>query len=198
MFSNKDIKKLQEQVTELSEKMDKVIEKQNSQFTDIMMQLKQTRDEIYKRKDQAKSFEDGDTGGTDDELYEQAKETVIETGKASTSFIQRRLGVGYSRAAKLMDTLEVQGVVGPTNGSSPREVLIKSDTVVSDANEYTDDLYETTKEYVTKLKVVSTFMIQRALGVGYSRAAKLIDMLESRGVIGPTNGSKPREVIQKE
>ena len=195
MFSNKAIKKLQEQVTELSEKMDKVLEKQNSQFTDVMIQLKETKDEIHEKNDQAKSFEDGDVGGTDDELYEQAKETVIETGKASTSFIQRILGVGYSRAAKLMDTLEEQGVIGPTNGASPRVVLIKSDTIVPDINEETDDIYDAVKEHVTKLKVVSTSMIQRAFGVGYSRAAKLIDMLEDKGVIGLANGSKPREVI---
>jgi S-DNA-T family DNA segregation ATPase FtsK/SpoIIIE len=74
-------------------------------------------------------------------------------------------------------------------------VLIKSDTIVPDMNEETDDLYEAAKEYTIKLKVVSTSMIQRALGVGYSRAAKLIEMLEEKGVIGVANGSKPREVI---
>ena len=195
MFSNKAIKKLQEQVTELSEKMDKVLEKQNSQFTDVMIQLKETRNEIYEKNDQAKSFEDGDMDGTDDEMYENAKEVVIASGKASTSFIQRKLGIGYSRAAKLMDTLEEQEVIGPSNGSTPRQVLIKSDTIVPDMNEETDDRYEEAKEYVIKLKVVSTSVIQRALGVGYSRAAKLIDMLEEKGVIGVANGSKPREVI---
>lgn len=123
MFSNKDIKKLQEQVAELSEKMDKVLEKQNSQFTDVMIQLKETRNEIYDKNDQAKSFEDGDMEGTDDEMYEQVKEVVIESGKASTSFIQRRLGVGYSRAAKLIDMLEEKGVIGLANGSKPREVI---------------------------------------------------------------------------
>jgi DNA segregation ATPase FtsK/SpoIIIE-like protein len=195
MFSNKDIKKLQEQVTELSEKMDKVLEKQNSQFTDVMIQLKETRNEIYEKNDQAKSFEDGDMDGTDDEMYENAKEVVIASGKASTSFIQRKLGIGYSRAAKLMDTLEEQEVIGPANGATARQVLIKSDTIVPDMNEETDDLYEAAKEYTIKLKVVSTSMIQRALGVGYSRAAKLIEMLEEKGVIGVANGSKPREVI---
>ena len=124
MFSNKAIKKLQEQVSELSEKMDKVLEKQNSQFTDVMIQLKETRNEIYDKNDQTKSFEDGDMDGIDDEMYERAKEVVTETGKASTSFIQRKLGVGYSRATKLMDTLEEQGVIGPENGSSPREVIV--------------------------------------------------------------------------
>ena len=58
-----------------------------------------------------------------DELYEAAREAVISAGKASTSYIQRKLGVGYSRAAKLMDLLEEQGVIGPANGSKPREIL---------------------------------------------------------------------------
>lgn len=59
----------------------------------------------------------------DDELYEDAKEVVIEAGKASTSFIQRKLRVGYSRAARLIDLLEERGVIGPADGASPREIL---------------------------------------------------------------------------
>jgi S-DNA-T family DNA segregation ATPase FtsK/SpoIIIE len=67
---------------------------------------------------------DGD--GDDDELYEEARQTVIEAGKASTSFLQRKLGVGYARAAKLIDILEERGIVGPGNGAKPREVLERS------------------------------------------------------------------------
>lgn len=66
-------------------------------------------------------FNDGDND--DDEMYEPAKRAVIQTGKASTSYLQRKLGIGYSRAAKLIDMLEERGVVGPANGSKPREVL---------------------------------------------------------------------------
>jgi DNA segregation ATPase FtsK/SpoIIIE, S-DNA-T family len=67
---------------------------------------------------------DGDSDG--DDLYEDARQTVIETGKASTSFLQRKLGVGYARAARLIDMLEERGVVGPGNGAKPRDVLEKS------------------------------------------------------------------------
>jgi S-DNA-T family DNA segregation ATPase FtsK/SpoIIIE len=56
-------------------------------------------------------------------MYEAAREVVVGAGKASTSYIQRKLGVGYSRAARLMDMLEERGVIGPANGSKPREVL---------------------------------------------------------------------------
>lgn len=60
--------------------------------------------------------------GEEDDMYEEAKQTVLETGKASTSYLQRKLGIGYSRAARLMDILEQKGVIGPANGSKPREV----------------------------------------------------------------------------
>jgi DNA segregation ATPase FtsK/SpoIIIE, S-DNA-T family len=61
-------------------------------------------------------------GDESDELYEEAKQAVIKAGKASTSYIQRSLRVGYSRAARLMDLLEENGVIGPAEGSRPREV----------------------------------------------------------------------------
>ena len=59
----------------------------------------------------------------DDELYGQAKQTVIEAGKASTSYLRRKLGVGYARAAKLIDMLEERGVVGPADGAKPRDII---------------------------------------------------------------------------
>lgn len=59
-----------------------------------------------------------------DDLYEDAKQAVIEAGKASTSYLQRKLRVGYSRAARLMDILEERGVIGPQDGSKPREILM--------------------------------------------------------------------------
>jgi len=62
-----------------------------------------------------------DDGG--DELYEQAKEEVLRAGKASTSYIQRKLRVGYSRAARLIDLLEQKGVIGPGDGAKAREVI---------------------------------------------------------------------------
>jgi len=58
----------------------------------------------------------------DDDLYEDAKRAVEEVGRASTSYLQRKLKIGYSRAARLMDVLEAQGIIGPADGSKPREV----------------------------------------------------------------------------
>lgn len=59
-----------------------------------------------------------------DQVYEEAKRVVLETGQASVSMVQRRLGVGYTRAARLIDMMEEDGVVGPYRGAKPREILI--------------------------------------------------------------------------
>jgi len=69
----------------------------------------------------------GAVGGGDeegDEFYEEAKDTVLKAGKASASLLQRRLRVGYARAARLLDILEANGVIGQADGSKPREILV--------------------------------------------------------------------------
>lgn len=66
-------------------------------------------------------FSDGDAGG--DPLFEEAKSLVIETQKASASMIQRRLSVGFNRATRLMEELEIAGIIGPAEGTKPRKVL---------------------------------------------------------------------------
>ncbi len=77
--------------------------------------------------------EDGEGGdeelGDDEELYNQAIDVLRSTKRASTSMIQRRLRIGYNRAARIMDLMEKKGVVGPENGSSPREILVDPDTL---------------------------------------------------------------------
>ncbi len=65
----------------------------------------------------------GEEGGYDDELYDDAKSAVLSAGKASASLLQRRLRIGYARAARLLDLLEAEGVVGPADGARPREIL---------------------------------------------------------------------------
>lgn len=65
-------------------------------------------------------------GGGDDSLYKDAVRVVIESGKASSSLLQRRLRVGYARAARLIETMEEQGIIGPADGARPRDVLISN------------------------------------------------------------------------
>ena len=71
----------------------------------------------------------------EDPMYEEAKRTVIQSRKASTSLLQRRLGLGYARAARLMDILEERGIVGPQEGAKPREVYVADESSNVDNNE---------------------------------------------------------------
>ncbi|HOX21551.1 MAG TPA: DNA translocase FtsK [Candidatus Paceibacterota bacterium] len=80
-----------------------------------------------------------------DELYPDAYKEVVEAGKASASFLQRRLRVGYARAARLLDLLEERGVIGPGDGAKPRDVLLKPENGNVRAVE-TDDEEETENE----------------------------------------------------
>lgn len=76
-------------------------------------------------QDKKSSQFEAESGGEQlDALFEKAVDTVLETGTASTSFLQRKLSVGYARGAKIMDQLQEKGIIGPANGSKPREILI--------------------------------------------------------------------------
>ncbi len=77
--------------------------------------------------------------GGPDPLYEEAKRVVIEARKASASLLQRRLRVGYARAARLIDMLEERGVVGPGEGAKPREIIIQTVQNTEGAKENNDD-----------------------------------------------------------
>jgi DNA segregation ATPase FtsK/SpoIIIE, S-DNA-T family len=72
--------------------------------------------------------EDGDLGD-DEDLYQQAIEVLKSSRRASTSMLQRRLRIGYNRAARIMEIMEEKGIVGPENGSSPREILADLDAL---------------------------------------------------------------------
>ena len=69
----------------------------------------------------------GSGGEVDDDMYQEAYDVVVASGKASASLLQRRLRVGYARAARLLDLLEDQGVIGAGDGAKPREVLVMRD-----------------------------------------------------------------------
>jgi len=76
----------------------------------------------------------GTAGGDRDELFAEAVRVICQTGRASSSLLQRRLSVGYARAARILDQLEAEGVVSPAEGSKPREILIKNPEEILSSN----------------------------------------------------------------
>ena len=108
---------------ELQKIVDYTVDQQKAQYDERFMNLT------------AAAAEQGNAGGErqhveeeyDDPLYNDIVEFVITTGKASASLLQRRFKLGYNRAARIIDLLEERGIIGPQNGSKPREVLIKLD-----------------------------------------------------------------------
>ena len=95
-----------------------------------MQSAPQYNDEIISQPVQLNSkggvVMDFDSGGGDDDMYKDALRVVVDSGKASTSLLQRRLRIGYARAARIIEQMEEQGVIGAADGSRPRDVLISS------------------------------------------------------------------------
>jgi hypothetical protein len=102
---------IEQQLIEINDKLQMLSEKQNSQFTELMLEIKKLSEQISTSQD----YVDGDD---EDELYEEAREAVIKVGKASTSLLQRKLRIGYGRACRLIvrsqnivDTRCIQNIV---------------------------------------------------------------------------------------
>ena len=85
------------------------------------------REEILISEEDDSDTSLADLGDLEDKLYDEAARFVVETRKASTSLLQRRFRIGYGRAARLLDMMEHEGVVGPPDGSRPREILVPTD-----------------------------------------------------------------------
>jgi len=128
-----------------------------------------------------------------DILFEQARYAVIEAGKASASYLQRRLGIGYEKAVSFMDRLEKEEIVGKSRGAKPRKVFIKpidgrKDIYLEKGSIEDEKLYEESKKIIREAGSASSSLLMKKLGIGYARSAILIDMLKSRGQLN--NGKK--------
>lgn len=98
--------------------------------SEVMEQIEQhvTESEKKGKSSSSGAFPAGDTGGEEqDELFPAGVDVILELGQASVSLLQRRLKLGYARAARLMDQMEEKGIVGPSEGSKPRQILITKD-----------------------------------------------------------------------
>lgn len=108
---------------EIKRLIDYTIEQQKADYDEAMMNLNSgDSDKSASQKEDMAQEED-----YEDPLYQEIVEFVIETQKASASLLQRRFKLGYNRAARIIDLLEERGIIGPPNGSKPREVLVKLD-----------------------------------------------------------------------
>jgi len=105
-----------------------ISEKEIGQVTAFLKQQAepQYREEILESPEEDET-DLGDIEQLEDDLYQEAARFVVEIRKASTSLLQRRFRVGYGRAARLLDIMQHEGIVGPPDGSKPREVLVASD-----------------------------------------------------------------------
>ena len=125
MFDGAEIQKLRRDVDALGAQIEQGQQDSEARHQEVLAKLGVIEEALAELK---KSIEEAETSEQeyhdDDEMYEEAKLAVIQQGKASTSFIQRKLGIGYARAARLIDALEKKGVIGPGDGAKPREVLI--------------------------------------------------------------------------
>ncbi len=97
---------------------------ESAEYDDAILDEIDRQAEASANKKGKKSEEDVEGGDEVDPLLDKAIEVVIESGQASTSYLQRRLKVGYSRAARIIDQMEQKGVIGPFEGSKPRAVLM--------------------------------------------------------------------------
>ena len=107
---------------EIKRVIDYTIEQQKAEYDQAFMDLKGDSEKSASQKEDMRQEEE-----YDDPLYNEIVEFVIETQKASASLLQRRFKLGYNRAARIIDLLEERGIIGPPNGSKPREVLVKLD-----------------------------------------------------------------------
>ena len=103
---------------ETDEDVEKVVD-----FVKTLGEPEYIDDQIFIEDDEEDDGQQNLFSEGDDRLYEQALDVVIQSGKASASYIQRRLRIGYNRAARLVEEMEERGIVGPANGSKPREII---------------------------------------------------------------------------
>ena len=128
--------------TEVKKVVDYLVKNSEDEIpTDINLETEHSKNVLFE------SLTGGRDDDVDDDLYEEAREIVIRAGKASTSYLQRKLRIGYARAARLMDILEERNVISGGDGAKPREVLIKPEGYLpTNEADFTNDEIKETEE----------------------------------------------------
>ena len=124
MFNSEEIKSLRQEIEALTAQIDQLEATLDSRLTEIGEKLDAFEVVLKEERETEKEVVE-----ENDELeLETAREIVIDIGRASTSLLQRAMGIGYAKAARLIDALEAEGVIAPGDGAKPREVLAKEET----------------------------------------------------------------------
>ncbi len=135
-----------------------------------------------------------------DELLPTAIDVVLETGMVGITILQRKMSIGFGKAARLIELMEEKGIVGPPNGQGPREILVaieKERAASSDESLPTElaRFLPQAIEIALEAGKVSSSLLQRKMAIGFGKAARLIDLMEEKGIVGPPDGQGPREVL---
>ncbi len=135
----------------------------------------------------------------EDSQFDEAIRLVAQFNTASASFLQRKMSIGYARAARLLDKLEEKGIVGPADGAEPRDVILASAEKyligTSTNDTHNDDQLNEAIKLIKQNNTASASFLQRKMDIGYARAARLLDTMEEKGIVGPAEGAKPRKIL---
>ncbi|PIR89321.1 MAG: hypothetical protein COU07_00270 [Candidatus Harrisonbacteria bacterium CG10_big_fil_rev_8_21_14_0_10_40_38] len=179
----------------------------NSETNDALAKLSHQHKQLYTEiLTEVKKYKEDNNDIWDreiDDRYEEAKKLIYEANRVSASFLQRKLKIGYAHAAKLLDKLEEDNLIGPGDGAKPREVFISEDDLEEKPPKESpyaedDDLYLQVRKFAIETGKISAPKLQRQFKIGYARAACLLDLLEERGIIESTNKKGMKKVLVTE
>jgi DNA segregation ATPase FtsK/SpoIIIE-like protein len=194
----------------MPDNQNKSVEELNQEIVDIKIRLKRVEEFIldnFDFSDPHDYIHDEDYVFEDNE-FQDAVRLVLQFNTASASFLQRKMSIGYARAARLLDALSEKGIVGPADGAKPRDVIFSNaekylneptlnDILIPTHATQNEDQYNEAVKFVTQHNLASASFLQRKMSIGYARAARLLDQMEEKGLVGPAKGAKPREILLK-
>ena len=158
----------------------------------LVVEIRKIRGSIGEEKEKEEELKSEFAGDAED-LLDDAKEIILEARKVSTSYLQRKMRIGYNKAARIIDLLEEEEFLGPLQEGHTREILKDE---YGDYLSEEEDIIEEAMDIVIKSRKASTSYLQRRMRIGYAKAALIMDILEKKGIIGPPEGpNKSRKIL---